>query len=1621
MLSKTNKLLCLILSLMMILGLIPASVMTSATDDGTTVDVIVAKYDGDLKEWVILYPTDSADTNVTVSGDSPKLLDLMKQLDPAADVSPYEIGEFFGLESDWDSFTDIWWCSVDAAAAYDFNANLISDSKITFYYYDMMETDEPDWNYLLELLPDDTGGGDPQTPTITVDVIVARDSYDGWVILSPDSEAKISVTVTYEGENPTALDVVKAVDSAFGGTLTSNRPNTILGYSRNTNGYGNWSARRSSNGGSSYTNITNFSTATIPDGDIVIIYLPYSDNSTAPAWATLLPLITIPNPARTPQKRLEDLLATELTFDKIKGTNTSIDAVKANLASLPSRLEANAMLQSQFNVSWVSSDTSVVSNSGTVTRPAYGKADAEITMTATVIKGAIYDANKYPPDFTSVTVPITFTVSAITETEYDADRETGKPVVDYCLENLTIDLLTLMGGAAMNPDAVVYDIQLKDPRDVYDASVTPKTTVDYVSAGYWTSSNTDIISVNWMRGKVTRPALGEPDAEVTLTLTVNKGFYRDSKTFTLTIPAVTQAELDAVNAELDAVAAALNFNVIKNANVSAEAVKTSLQMFYRGLGYPGDITWGGNSGETGIEITWATSDSSAAATYGTVTRPTVADKNVTMTATLKSFRLASYVEPRTVEIPIIVRKVSNSANVASITTSPSVGLDFVAGTKIYNLNASAFAESVTITVKTDETGTFIKSGDNSAYGILTITVELPPDSTTSITIQTQALDSTNTDEYTLNISRAPPTDKETSISDILKTISNSFKGTNKDWEAMDMSAYGMVDEVSGKTIVENARDAFIASSYTTDYERIIIALTSLGVNAGNVYAGDQFVADYLDFINKIYGIYQTNEAIFGLLALDSGNYADGYGLSRQTCIDYLLGNKLTPVSGQAAWSLTAAPDIDMTAMAVAALAPYYNSNANVKTAIDGAIAYLSVQQNSSGHYGNSNSTAMVVIALSALGIDSDTDPGFIKNSKSLIDGLLSFKTSDNKFGFLDSSIVNSMSTEQGFRALISYVGFVNANDSYNIYQFGAQTGDGSELTGETNPDNQPPDPNAPKNITVRAEDLYNGNTLIPETKVTLSGTHLDALKAALSANGKNPDTQISESYGYVSSIMGVGAGSTTGWMYALNGEIPSTMLTETKVAEGDELILFYIDWYDSFYFTKFDVKTAGVKTGESLTLTLTGLNPWAAMDGTGTYNPIENATVYIIDSSGNRTSTNVKTGANGKATITFATTGTYTVTAEKAGSINATQLVPPLCKVTVTSAGTTDPINPPNPPSGDSMTVTISIGSWVSGAKYTFTSKSVTVYDVFMKAVNDKGLTQTGAENGYVKSINGLAELDKGPNSGWIYTVNGTSPEMGLKDCVVKNGDVIVWSYTEDYTQTPNIPGVNPPSSGTDNTNNQNNGSGKPDTDKTEDDKTENGKEQSDDTAKVTIEDWVNPFNDVKESDWFYEAIYYAHVNGLMNGVATDEFDPKGSMTRAMIVTILWRYEGSPETNGSNFTDVKDGQWYSDAIAWANENGIVNGYGDGIFGVNDKITREQFAVILYRYAEYKGFDVSKTADLSGFSDADKISDWALTAVKWAVAEGLIKGRTAMSIAPDGTANRAEAATLFMRYIEDFIK
>ncbi|MFR2927620.1 MAG: S-layer homology domain-containing protein [Oscillospiraceae bacterium] len=182
----------------------------------------------------------------------------------------------------------------------------------------------------------------------------------------------------------------------------------------------------------------------------------------------------------------------------------------------------------------------------------------------------------------------------------------------------------------------------------------------------------------------------------------------------------------------------------------------------------------------------------------------------------------------------------------------------------------------------------------------------------------------------------------------------------------------------------------------------------------------------------------------------------------------------------------------------------------------------------------------------------------------------------------------------------------------------------------------------------------------------------------------------------------------------------------------------------------------------------------------------------------------------------------------------------------------------------------------------------------------------------------------------------------------------------------------------------------------------------------------ANPFTDVSEKDWFYGDVMFVYENGLMLGTSKTLFSPHGTATRGMMATILWRMEGNPVPKGKNsFTDVEAGTWYADAITWTAENGIFAGYGKDKFGPDDPITREQLAAIFYRYADYKGYDLTVKGNLDKFKDADKITDYAKTAMQWAVGSGLVKGKSGNLLDPQGTATRAEIAAMLHRFIEKY--
>lgn len=190
-------------------------------------------------------------------------------------------------------------------------------------------------------------------------------------------------------------------------------------------------------------------------------------------------------------------------------------------------------------------------------------------------------------------------------------------------------------------------------------------------------------------------------------------------------------------------------------------------------------------------------------------------------------------------------------------------------------------------------------------------------------------------------------------------------------------------------------------------------------------------------------------------------------------------------------------------------------------------------------------------------------------------------------------------------------------------------------------------------------------------------------------------------------------------------------------------------------------------------------------------------------------------------------------------------------------------------------------------------------------------------------------------------------------------------------------------------------------------------------TTLLAGEETKNIFTDVGEEDWFYDEVTYVYNQGIMAGLTEDTFGPNEKVTRAQFVTILYRVEGEPNIEFKElFSDVPDHTWYTSAILWANSNGIVSGYENTrLFGVNDDITREQMATMIYRYALYKGDDISSRNSLEQFSDSNLVSAYALEAMGWAVEVGIISGKEDTILDPLGSATRGECAAIIKRFIE----
>lgn len=315
---------------------------------------------------------------------------------------------------------------------------------------------------------------------------------------------------------------------------------------------------------------------------------------------------------------------------------------------------------------------------------------------------------------------------------------------------------------------------------------------------------------------------------------------------------------------------------------------------------------------------------------------------------------------------------------------------------------------------------------------------------------------------------------------------------------------------------------------------------------------------------------------------------------------------------------------------------------------------------------------------------------------------------------------------------------------------------------------------------------------------------------------------------------------------------------------------------------------------------------------------------------------------------------------------------------------------------------------WVSRCKITVKKNSHAI-DVITKALSLNGIPFTNQDN-YISEIKGLEQMDNGKLSGWMYTLNGRYTNYGVDEQIVSNNDELVVHYTDDYTAE---------NTGFSSNNNSSSTTTRPSGSGSNSSKTEPaGGGTTSSSAPV-----FNVYPDVSSEDWYYDAAKFTYEEGLISGTENG-FEPESDMTRAMLVTVLWRLEDMPVVNYlMQFNDVKIDDWYTEAVRWATSEKIVSGVNDDTFGTDENITREQLATILYRYSVSKNLELSNnnSFDSNSYTDGDKVSDYAKDAMKWAVSSGIIKGTTENTISPTDSASRAEVAVMIMRFCEGISK
>ena len=814
------------------------------------------------------------------------------------------------------------------------------------------------------------------------------------------------------------------------------------------------------------------------------------------------------------------------------------------------------------------------------------------------------------------------------------------------------------------------------------------------------------------------------------------------------------------------------------------------------------------------------------------------------------------------------------------------------------------------------------------------------------------------------------------IARILDNMAPGLSGSLNDWEIISLSAYekyigNPAFTPAVRTVYTNAAISDINAGVDfSTYAKTIVTLQSLGIDPSRLYAVNsmqpidafaklQSAVDDADFDNLV----ATTQIVLEALRLQPTNDST----QEQDIVSFLLDAK----NSNEGWGyyIGADSDADVTAMVLSGLAPYYlKGETEVVAAVNDALNWLAVdQQKDDGTFGytfngvityNSSSTAYVVAALCALGIDPHQN-SFLQYSA--LDGLLSYILPDQS-GFDGYGDWEA----QGFRGLVAAAQYYKSNAPFNIYDFSSNATTPGVATGVgTTPPTTPPAPGSPNNIQVwfTLKGLDN-EIWITRHSVTIQS---DAKVYHLFINELDSAgyTYVGAPTGYVRSITRPSGATLTefqysansGWVYSIDGVLPTVGLLDQGLKDGDDVV-----WYYTSDYTK--------EPGAS---NFTGGGPGGGQAAGGSAQTqveaeVEDMTAVAEIGQDMVRDLIAEAIEKGAEDVTILLTST-----EGASSIEASLTAESINEIV-----------------SSSMSLTI--------------SSDIAVITFGAKALS--GLTDNAADSAAIRIVASIIDAETGLNARQQAAV-GDNPVIDLSVFI---GEKKITNFSG--TVTVSVPYA-PPAGML---------AGDYDLltvyylDANGNISEMKGAKYDPATGMITfttshfsiffISEWICPFADIARSDWHYRAVRFAFSNSLMTGTAANTFSPNVALSRAMLVTILAREDGVDTSGGAT--------WYSKAMDW----GMAAGITDGTSPETD-ITREQFATMMYRYAQYKGLSTAGGSYTAVYTDAGTVSSWASDAMQWANANGLITGRTVTTLAPLGTATRAEAATILMRFIGGF--